>query len=166
MSNRIKVCAADPGAILPKLGTSESAGADLCCIEAFALEPGETRVVETGLIMQPPKGYRIDIRSRSGLAAKHGVSVLNSPGTIDRDYCGPDDTIKIILHRSSSSRGVCFFNGGDRVAQMVLTRTNSWNWDVKLDPNFVKTENRTGLGSTGISSEDHKSVGRTGSWHR
>ena len=154
MSNFIKIFSTNSAAILPKLGTMDSAGADLSCIEPFALEPGDVRVVDTGLIMQPPRGFRIDIRPRSGLAAKHGVTVLNSPGTIDRDYCGPEDTIKVILYRSPSAEGVCYFNAGDRVAQMVLTKTYTWNWTIQTTSDFAKTLNRSGLGSTGTSPRE------------
>ncbi len=148
----IQIFPKHPNAILPIFGTGESAGADLATVEAFTLNPDETKVVETGLIMRPPHGYRIDIRSRSGLAAKYQVSVLNSPGTIDRDYCGPEDTVKVILTRSPSSEGVCFFNVGDRVAQMVLTKTNSWDWSIQTVANFAQKDNREGLGSTGVST--------------
>ena len=150
--NYIEIFPKHTNAILPVFATGESAGADLATVEAFTLNPGETKVVETGLIMRPPRGYRIDIRSRSGLAAKYQVSVLNSPGTIDRDYCGPEDTVKVILTRSSSSEGVCFFNVGDRVAQMVLTETNPWDWSIQTTANFAQKENRDGLGSTGVSA--------------
>lgn len=152
MTKLVKIFPLHENAVLPAFGTSESAGADLCTTEAFTLTPGETRIVDTGLIVQPPVGYRVDIRPRSGLAAKNQVTVLNSPGTIDRDYCGPEDTIKIILYRSTTSQGICYFNVGDRIAQMVLTETIPWNWSVQTTANFAKVSNRDGLGSTGIET--------------
>jgi dUTP pyrophosphatase len=148
----VKIFPLHANAVLPIFGTRDSAGADLCTTEAFTLSPGESKVVDTGLIIQPPPGYRVDIRSRSGLAAKSQVTVHNSPGTIDRDYCGPTDTIKIILYRATTSQGLCFFNVGDRIAQMVITETTSWDWSIQTVADFANCSNRDGLGSTGLSS--------------
>jgi dUTP pyrophosphatase len=152
MKQLVKIFPLHENAVLPAFGTKDSAGADLCTTEAFTLSPGETKIVDTGLIVQPPSGFRVDIRPRSGLAAKSQVTVLNSPGTIDRDYCGPTDTIKIILYRATTSQGLCFFNVGDRIAQMVLTETNLWDWSIQTDSNFANQSDRDGLGSTGIST--------------
>ena len=73
---------------MPKQATPESAGADLCSTETLTIYPSEIRLVHTGLQMDIPKGYHVEVRSRSGLAVKRGVFVLNSPGTVDSDYTG------------------------------------------------------------------------------
>jgi len=169
MNLTVKISKTIDSAIVPSLGTAESAGADLCTPAAFTIAAGQTRVIDTGLVMQAPPGFRIDIRPRSGLAAKHGLTVLNTPGTIDRDYCGPDDTIKIILHKVEKTfdpgrnkvkkafdYSECAFEPGDRIAQMVLTPTYHWDWVLEDNPNFASVVNRDGLGSTGISSKEQK----------
>ena len=155
---QVRVFKLDPSAILPSFGTPQSAGADLVTPYDFTIFSGETVIVDTGLIMQPPPCFRIDIRPRSGLAAKQGITVLNTPGTVDRDYCGPEDTIKIILHKAASSEDSTVppftdFSKGDRIAQMVLTRTYHWDWHLETSADFAKVENRGGLGSTDTPSD-------------
>lgn len=100
---------------IPEQKTLEAAGMDLCTVERFTLQPGERKLVDTGLAMQLPKGYEAQVRPRSGLAAKHGITVLNSPGTIDSDYRGP---VKVILinHGKEEQTFMC----PDRIAQMVI----------------------------------------------
>ena len=108
-----------PGARLPQYATAGSAGADIyACIdteEGIILEPGETAMVPTGLYMEIPEGYEVQIRPRSGLAAKFGVTVLNTPGTIDSDYRGE---VKVILVNHGNEAYTV--NEGDRIAQMVI----------------------------------------------
>lgn len=102
---------------LPVYSTEEAAGADLCSAEAVMILPGEYRVIRTGLRMDIPKGYHVEIRSRSGLAAKHGVFVLNSPGTVDSDYTGE---VGVILCNVSQKPFIIAI--GDRIAQMVVIK--------------------------------------------
>lgn len=99
----------------PLYATPDAAGMDLRAAEAFAMAPGERVVVPTGIAMAIPRGFEGQVRPRSGLAARHGVTVLNSPGTIDADYRGE---IKIILinHGQESVS----FERGERIAQLVL----------------------------------------------
>ena len=103
---------------LPSYKTEGASGMDLmACIEkSINLKPGKSCLVSTGLSVAFPKEYEIQIRPRSGLAAKNNISVLNTPGTIDSDYRGE---LKIILFNHSNENFI--INNNDRVAQMVLT---------------------------------------------
>jgi len=105
------------GAVAPAYQTEGSAGADLCAfIELpLSLAPGARAMVPTGVRIELPSGYEAQVRSRSGLAARHGVSCLNSPGTIDADYRGE---IKVILHNHGDQPYTV--SKGDRIAQLVV----------------------------------------------
>ena len=107
----------NPSVQLPSYKTSGASGMDLMAYveKPIILEPGKSCLVPTGLSVAFPKEYEIQIRPRSGLAAKNNISVLNTPGTIDSDYRGE---IKIILFNHSSKNFV--IKNNDRVAQMVL----------------------------------------------
>ena len=102
---------------LPKYETEGSSGMDLsACIEKeIVIEPGDKAIIPTGFSLSIPKGFEVQIRPRSGLAAKEGISVLNAPGTIDSDYRGE---IKIILINLSKKK--FFVENGMRIAQMVV----------------------------------------------
>ena len=104
---------------LPAYMTPGAAGMDVCvAVEAnFRLAPGETALLPTGFAMQLPPGFEAQIRPRSGLAVKHGIGLINSPGTIDADYRGE---IKIAV--INLGRQPYLFHRGDRVAQMVINR--------------------------------------------
>ena len=104
---------------LPAYATVGSAGMDIRAnlTESIQLAPLERSLVPTGLYMQIPIGYEAQVRPRSGLALKHGITCLNSPGTIDSDYRGE---IKVILVNLSNE--VQFINHGDRIAQMIISR--------------------------------------------
>ena len=111
---------------LPKYETMSSAGMDLrASLEtSIVLKPMERRLLSTGLFLELPIGYEAQIRPRSGLAFKHGITVLNSPGTIDADYRGE---IKILLINLSDI--VFEINHGDRIAQMIITTHTQVNWN-------------------------------------
>lgn len=132
---------------LPSAQSKEAAAVDLQCTESFTLEAGQTKAIETGLIARAPRGHCLLVLSRSGLAIKKGVFVLNAPGLIDRDYCGPEDTIKVILHNCSENS--VEFAAGDRIAQLMLNPFSPIEWDEQKDPDFAGLINRGGLGSTG-----------------
>ena len=102
---------------LPKYETEGSSGMDLsACIEKeIVIEPGDKAIIPTGFSLSIPKGFEVQIRPRSGLAAKEGISVLNAPGTIDSDYRGE---IKIILINLNKKK--FFVENGMRIAQMVV----------------------------------------------
>lgn len=130
---------------LPQYATSGSAGMDVCAeiIEPIIIEPGKTVMVATGLATALEPGWEIQVRSRSGLAAKHGIFALNAPGTIDSDYRGE---IKVILSNFGSSPFK--IERGDRIAQLVLAQYEQAQWD--LTENLSETERgEGGFGSTG-----------------
>lgn len=111
---------------LPEYATQLAAGLDLRANleEALVLKPLERAMVPTGLFMELPAGYEAQVRPRSGLAAKHGISVLNSPGTIDADYRGE---VKVILVNLSNESFT--INDGERIAQLVLAKHEQINWE-------------------------------------
>jgi len=133
-----------PDAQIPKYETSGAAGMDLCTVERLILEPGQINVVDTGLKMWLPEGYEAQIRPRSGLAAKHGITVLNSPGTIDSDYRGP---VKVILinHGKETYTIMC----PDRIAQMVVAPVARVSVEQLTGFADVTKRGEGGLGSTG-----------------
>ena len=111
---------------LPEYATELSAGLDLRANidEPIELKPLERTLVSTGLFIALPKGYEAQIRPRSGLAFKNGVTVLNSPGTIDADYRGE---LKVLLVNLSNTSFI--INDGERVAQMVIAKHEQVNWE-------------------------------------
>lgn len=110
---------------LPAYETKASAGMDLRAFlnESVVIQPLERAIIPTGLFIELPAGYEAQVRPRSGLAAKSGITVLNSPGTIDADYRGE---IKIIL--VNLSKEAFSINNGDRVAQMIISRHEQAEW--------------------------------------
>ena len=141
---KVKVINSSPFA-LPAYATPLSAGVDLKAnlSEAITLKPLERSLVPTGLFLAIPAGYEAQVRPRSGLAAKHGITVLNSPGTIDADYRGE---VKVILVNLSPEPFV--IEPGERIAQLVVARFEQVSWEEveRLD----ETERGAGgFGSTG-----------------
>lgn len=143
----------DEGASVPSYETPGAAGMDVRAnLETwfsanpvnFVIEPGQSKIIPTGVYVQIPQGYEIQVRSRSGLAAKNGVFVLNSPGTIDSDYRGE---IKVILHNSGSEW--FYVKHGDRIAQLVVAPVVQAEMvNAELD----ETERGAGgFGSTGVA---------------
>ena len=132
---------------LPKYATSLSAGMDLNAnIESpIELHPLERTIVPTGLFIELPQGYEAQIRPRSGLAAKFGVTVANAPGTIDADYRGE---IKVILINLGTADFT--INSGDRIAQMVIAPVTQASFSIT--DSLSETERGSGgFGSTGLS---------------
>ena len=139
-------CVASKGAVIPEYKTSGAAGADLCALleSPLTIPVGRSTLVPTGLFFEIPEGYEVQVRPRSGLAAKNGVTVLNTPGTIDSDYRGE---IKVIL----INHGAVDFtvNSGDRIAQMVIAPVTQAKFD--YTDNLSETDRgQGGFGSTGI----------------
>lgn len=130
---------------LPSYSTSLSAGMDLRAnlSEPIVLKPLERRLISTGLFIELPKGYEAQIRPRSGLALKHGLTVLNTPGTIDADYRGE---IGVILANLSSEEFV--INDGERVCQMVIAKHETINW-TEVDALGNTERGAGGFGHTG-----------------
>lgn len=110
---------------LPKYQTSLSAGMDLHAFlnESISIAPGKRELIPTGLYIELPEGHEAQIRPRSGLALKHGVTVLNSPGTIDADYRGE---IKVLLINHGDADFV--IQNGERIAQMVVAKHETVTW--------------------------------------
>ncbi len=131
---------------LPGYQTEQSAGLDLSAFleEDLILKPMDRKLVSTGIYMALPEGYEAMIRPRSGMAFKHGITVINSPGTIDADYRGE---IKIAL--VNLSKDVFTIKNGDRVAQMVINRYEQVRFN--LTDSLDETERGSGgYGHTGI----------------
>ena len=124
--------------------TKGSSGIDLRSNYVYKIQPGKVVLVKTGLHVQIPEGYEIQIRSRSGLALKKGVMVLNSPGTVDCDY---RDEIGVILFNTSNEPFI--INVGDRIAQMVVCRTYTQETEFVEVKELDETERKGGFGSTG-----------------
>ena len=130
----------------PSYETSSSAGMDLRAnlTEVITLKPLQRGIIKTGLFIALPPGFEAQIRPRSGLAAKFGISVLNAPGTIDADYRGE---IGVILVNLSSENFV--INNGDRIAQMIIARYAHTKWEEVSVLDETK-RGQGGFGSTGI----------------
>ena len=128
---------------LPSYATEQSAGMDLCAAVdvPFVMQPGQTAMIPTGLAIALPPGFEAQVRPRSGLAAKNGVTVLNSPGTVDADYRGE---IKVIL--INHGREPFTIERGMRIAQMIVARHSTVCWDA------VSTLDETERGAGGFGS--------------
>ncbi len=130
---------------LPHYETDASAGMDLRAniSEALTLKPLERAIVKTGLFMELPVGVEAQVRPRSGLAAKKGVTVLNSPGTIDADYRGEIGVILVNLSNESYT-----IKNGERIAQMIISRHERAQWK-EVEALSETTRGGGGFGSTG-----------------
>ncbi len=135
----------DPDVKLPEYKTNGASGVDLIAFikEPINLEPKTSILIPTGLSVAFPEDYEIQIRPRSGLAAKNNISVLNTPGTIDSDYRGE---IKVIIYNHGNEN--FSINNGDRIAQMVLAPVVKMELEEKNDlPKTIR--GKGGFGSTG-----------------
>ena len=130
---------------LPSYSTKQSSGLDLRAniLEKIILAPFERKLIPTGLSISIPEGYEAQVRPRSGLSIKNGITVLNSPGTIDSDYRGDIGVILINLSKESYT-----INPGDRMAQLVFSKYENIEWRIVSD---LTDSNRgkSGFGSTG-----------------
>ena len=131
---------------LPKYSTNESAGLDLRAElqSPIVLKPGQRSLIPTGLKIALPTGYEAQVRPRSGLAYKHGITVLNSPGTIDADYRG--DVGVILINHGSESFTI---ENGERIAQLIIAKFVQIDWDEVLDLSST-SRGEGGFGSTGV----------------
>jgi dUTP pyrophosphatase len=128
-------------ATLPSYKTEGSAGLDLSCSEDFELEPLERKLIGTGIRIEVPQGFEAQVRPRSGLAIKQGVTMVNSPGTIDSDYRGEVKLIMVNLSQQKVS-----FKKGDRVAQLVICPV------ARVELEVVESLDETGRGEGGFGS--------------
>ena len=133
---------------LPAYATSQSAGMDLRAnIEApIVLHPMERRLIPTGLHIALPVGYEAQVRPRSGLALKHGLTVLNSPGTIDADYRG--EIMVLLVNFSAEDFTI---NDGERIAQMVIARYETADWH-EVETLSESERGEGGFGHTGMQT--------------
>ena len=131
--------------ILPKYKTDGSSGMDLMANieQAVKILPGEKKIISTGIMVAIPEQYEIQIRPRSGLAAKNGISVLNTPGTIDSDYRGE---IKVIL--INHGKDIFEIKKNDRIAQMIVCPI------IKVELEEVESLPKTARGKGGFGSTD------------
>ncbi|MBR4437067.1 MAG: dUTP diphosphatase [Spirochaetales bacterium] len=140
------ICKAEDKEFLPVYSSAEAAGADLraCVQEDIVIKPGQRYLVPTGLSIQLPVGYEAQIRPRSGLAIKHGISLVNTPGTIDSDYRGE---VKIIMINHGSEDFV--IHRGDRIAQLVIAPVTHGMFAMS-DSLDATDRGAGGFGSTGV----------------
>jgi dUTP pyrophosphatase len=153
----VEIKAFREGVTYPAKSTTNAAGYDVhaWCLDSYdsqiLVTSNDTKLIKTGLNVNIPKGYEVQVRSRSGLAAKNSVVVLNSPGTIDCDFSGMGENfeVKVILHNHSKNGFVV--KHGDRVAQLVICKLPEVEF--KIVEEFTETANEDregGFGSTGI----------------
>ena len=128
---------------LPRYETAGAAGMDLRADEPFALAPGERRLVPTGLALEIPPGHEGQVRPRSGLAVRHGIALVNAPGTIDSDYRGEVQVVLVNLGQAPVS-----FARGDRIAQLVIAPVTRVALEV-VDDLSATDRGAGGFGSTG-----------------
>jgi dUTP pyrophosphatase len=146
MSLKVKVTRVGrrgPPLELPRYETAGSAGLDLRADEPFTLAPGERRLVPTGLALEIPAGLEGQVRPRSGLAVRHGVALVNAPGTIDSDYRGEVKVVLVNLGQDAVS-----FARGDRIAQLVVAPVT--RVEIELVDELAESHRGSGgFGSTG-----------------
>lgn len=140
---RLKRLPHGAGLDLPAYATGGAAGMDVLAAEDCVIAPGQRHAVATGLAVAIPQGYEIQVRPRSGLALKHGITVPNTPGTIDSDYRGE---LKVILINHGA--GDFAIQRGDRIAQLVLAPVTQAAWE-EVDELDATTRGAGGFGSTG-----------------
>jgi len=137
---------------LPERATPHAAGMDLRAAlpagETWTLAPGERRLVPTGLVVAIPPGWEGQVRPRSGLAFRHGLTVLNAPGTIDADYRG--EVMVLLVNHGQQPFALV---RGERVAQLLLGAVPDWGWREEASPEALGSTRRGegGYGSTGTS---------------
>lgn len=135
----------NPDAIIPQYAHPTDAGADVCAVEETKLEPGETKIVKTGIAVAIPAGYEIQVRPRSGLSLKSGLRIANAPGTIDTEYRGE---IGIIMTNTNDIPYV--IDKGMKIAQLVIAPTPMIKWNEVATVEELGTTSRgaDGFGST------------------
>lgn len=147
MKVKIKRLPHAEGLPLPKYATAGSVGMDLLAAiyEPLVIKPMERCLVPTGIAIELPEGYEAQVRPRSGLALKHGITLLNTPGTIDWDYRGEIKVVLINLGQEDFT-----INRGDRIAQLVVCPVVKVEWEEVEELNQTQRSDG-GFGSTGIN---------------
>lgn len=141
----IKIQKLHPNAVVPEYKTLGSSGADLVSVHDLDIQPGKVGIVSLGFSVSFPPGYEIQVRPRSGLAAKHAITVLNAPGTVDSDYRGPM-TVLLINHGNQ----VFHVYKGDRIAQMIFAEVCHAHFE-EFEVLDETERGEGGFGSTGRS---------------
>ena len=141
-------------ALLPQYQTAGAAGADVyaCLDEPVTLQPMERRLIPTGLAVAVPRGYEAQVRARSGLSIKHGITMVNGVGTIDADYRGEFGVLVINLGQEAFT-----IEHGMRIAQMVIARHERAEW-IEVDKLDETERGEGGYGSTGYRAEKEAST--------
>lgn len=140
----IKINKLHQEAIIPQYQTQGAAGFDLHAIDSYVIKPRESALIKTGLAIELEEGFELQVRSRSGLALKHNIAVLNAPGTIDSDYRGE---VMVILFNHSNSDFI--IKKGDRIAQGVVAKYERVDFEVCTE--LTQTQRgSSGFGSSGI----------------
>lgn len=141
---KAKIKRLDPNVPLPVYHSNEAAGFDIASNEDLVIEPGQVLDVKTGLIIQAPEGHFLMLAARSSLALKKGLALANGIGIIDRDYCGPEDEIRIVLHNLTDKP--VHIKKGERVAQGLFAPVSMSLW---IETDSIKNVSRGGMGSSG-----------------
>ena len=141
---KIQITKIKDNAITPKYAHEGDAGVDLYSTEEYVLKPGERVLVSTGIKIAVPKGYEAQVRPKSGLALKSGISVLNTPGTVDSGYRGEVGVIAINLSQEEYK-----IETGKKIAQMVINKIEEAEFE-EVDNLDETTRNEGGFGSTGL----------------
>ncbi len=125
MDKKVEILIRSESGILPSYETAGAAGMDISAFleEPVVLQPGKRALIPTGLYLQIPEGYEVQIRARSGLALRHGIALVNGVGTVDSDYRGEIGVLLINLGEEPFT-----IQNGDRIAQMVVSRFVSVKW--------------------------------------
>lgn len=142
---KVGIVKLNPDAIIPQYAHPTDAGADICAVEETKLEPGETKIVKTGIAVAIPAGYEIQVRPRSGLSLKSGLRIANAPGTIDTEYRGE---IGVIMTNTKDIPYV--IDKGMKIAQLVIAPTPMIKWEEVATVEELGTTSRgaDGFGST------------------
>jgi dUTP pyrophosphatase len=144
MSVKVKIKKLDPRAVVPTYGTEGAAGFDFYAIEDVAILPNETKLIKTGIAMEIPVGYEVQVRPRSGMSLKTSFRVANAPGTIDADYRGECN----VIGHNSHNHHMLDIKKGDRIAQGVLSKVPQADFEV-VDELSDTNRGTGGYGSTG-----------------
>lgn len=144
----VRVNKVRPEAILPKYMSTGAAGCDItACLETpMTIEAGKRAAIPTGLAFEIPAGFEIQVRPRSGMAFKQGLTVVNAPGTIDSDFRG--EVMVLVVNLADQA---VIVNPGDRIAQLVLQEVQQIDWQ-EVESLSVTQRGEGGFGSTGVQS--------------
>ena len=146
-----KITRVIPDIPLPEYHSAEAAGFDIAAGEDVVIQPGEVKKVRSGLIIESPKGYFLMLACRSSLSSKKGLTLANGVGVIDRDFSGPADEFRIILHNIGNHE--VRVERGERLVQGIFLPVQQVEWQ---EQGQIRESSRGGLGSTGGYTEMQK----------